>query len=154
MYSPISCPVCVMDFFANQPPACPVDGLLVASRDDASVPFSQAEETAGSPLYGSSSPVDEQFGSRALTLSTIPPTAVRVGVSPRGSHHMCEVSGEEDAAAAGGEEAAGRRILTTRARSVGGGGGAAWGGARAVCKDVRLIALTTKYSRWRTWAQA
>ncbi|KAG2599647.1 hypothetical protein PVAP13_5KG421114 [Panicum virgatum] len=69
--------------FANHPPACPADGHLVASRGDASVPFSQAEETAGGPLYGSSSPVDEQLGSRVLALSTIPRSAVRAGVSPR-----------------------------------------------------------------------
>ena len=69
--------------FANHPPDCPADGLLVASRGDASVPFSQAEETAGGPLYGSSSPVDEQLGSRAPTLSTIPTPAARTVVSPR-----------------------------------------------------------------------
>jgi len=67
----------------NHPLDCPADGLLVASRGDASVPFSQAEETAGGPLYGSSSPVDEQLGSRAPTLSTIPTPAARTVVSPR-----------------------------------------------------------------------
>ncbi|KAG2614167.1 hypothetical protein PVAP13_4KG382602 [Panicum virgatum] len=62
---------------------CPADGLLVASRGDASVPFSRAEETAGGPLYGSSSPVNEQLGSRVPTLSTIPTPAARTVVSPR-----------------------------------------------------------------------
>ncbi|KAG2624313.1 hypothetical protein PVAP13_3KG121981 [Panicum virgatum] len=69
--------------FANHPPGCPANGLLVASRGDASVPFSQAEETAGGLLYGSSSPVDEQLGSRAPTLSTIPTLAARAVVFPR-----------------------------------------------------------------------